>query len=229
MVAYQRKRGYARPVSLGTLFPDRVKLKMVYVDTQSRTTSGLTGINGQWWSFRLNSLFDPDFNTGGHQPRGRDQWSGIYQEYYVPSCTVAVKMANTGVTNDYGGWIAISQDDGSVNPIENSTTLGGQLTNYDCLERATDPIHSTKLKHFSAMGGGNSQWIFLSKKFYLRKVLKEPPFEDVSASFGFNPAVTHFGFVTVKMPQSASSKSFYCETKLIMDVILFHPVTVGVS
>ncbi len=229
MVAYRRKRGTARPVSLGTLFPDKARLRMNYMDTQSRSTSGAVGVNGVNWQYRLNSLFDPDFTTGGHQPRGRDQWSAIYQNYYIPSCTIAVKMANTGLTNDFGGWIAISQGRDTINPLENTSLTTPFLTNYDTLERATDPLYSTKLKHFSAMGGGSSQWVFLSKKFYLRKVVREDPFEDVSSAFRGNPGAVHHGYVTVKMPQSSAAKSFYTEVRLIMDVILFNPVSVTVS
>lgn len=34
-------------------------------------------------SIRLNSLFDPEYPIGGHQPRGYDQWSTMYNKYLV--------------------------------------------------------------------------------------------------------------------------------------------------
>lgn len=33
--------------------------------------------------FRMNSIFDPDYSTGGHQPRGRDEFANLYASYIV--------------------------------------------------------------------------------------------------------------------------------------------------
>lgn len=47
------------------------------------------GINN--WQIRLNSIFDPDFTGGGHQPYGRDQLAGLYARYRVLSCSYAIQ------------------------------------------------------------------------------------------------------------------------------------------
>jgi hypothetical protein len=45
--------------------------------------------------FRLNSLYDPDAATGGHQPIGFDQLSPLYTYYTVIGCRARVTMTNT--------------------------------------------------------------------------------------------------------------------------------------
>lgn len=42
-------------------------------------------------TFNANSLFDPDSTGVGHQPRGFDQWSTLYNKYVVLSSTIHVK------------------------------------------------------------------------------------------------------------------------------------------
>lgn len=38
------------------------------------------------YSFRLNSVFDPNVTGVGHQPRGHDQWATLYRRYLVHGC-----------------------------------------------------------------------------------------------------------------------------------------------
>lgn len=46
--------------------------------------------------FRLNSLYDPDYTYGGHQPLGFDQLSPLYTNYTVIGCRARVTLTNTG-------------------------------------------------------------------------------------------------------------------------------------
>lgn len=58
------------------------------------------------WTFRLNSLYDPDYTGTGHQPRFFDQWSAIYGSYNVYKVRVKVILiasaASTATANDFG-------------------------------------------------------------------------------------------------------------------------------
>lgn len=53
------------------------------------------------YTFRGNSVFDPDYTSTGHQPRYYDQWSAFYQKYKVISskihCSVSNFQATAGV------------------------------------------------------------------------------------------------------------------------------------
>lgn len=47
------------------------------------------------WSFRVNSLFDPDFTGAGAQPLGFDQFAALYGRYAVIHSKYEVTFANT--------------------------------------------------------------------------------------------------------------------------------------
>ena len=48
------------------------------------TDAGVLGNNPL--QYNGASIYDPNFNLGGHQPRGHDQWELIYNRYRVLSC-----------------------------------------------------------------------------------------------------------------------------------------------
>lgn len=70
-----------------SLISDRYFTKLKYVDHFNTTyTSGV----GFVYSYRGNSLFDPDFTGTGHQPYGFDQLSALYHSYRVYGSKIRV-------------------------------------------------------------------------------------------------------------------------------------------
>jgi len=70
---------------------------MRYCDYYNLSSSSGTPAVHQW---RLNSTYDPDFTSTGHQPMFRDNYATIYGSYLVTACTVTLRMAlNTTSTN----------------------------------------------------------------------------------------------------------------------------------
>lgn len=49
-------------------------------------------------TFRLNSLFDPNYTSAGHQPMGFDQLAALYNRYRVDRCTVEVFASSSSAT-----------------------------------------------------------------------------------------------------------------------------------
>lgn len=220
MVARRRARGTARPVQLGRLLPDKAMVSIVYVDEKVyNTVSGAGGV-GTEWGFRTNSIADPDYTGGGHQPRGRDQWAGLYQSYYVVKCHVSVKMALSDAALGGSGWAAIYQNNSSTPHIAVASS-----TNYDNLERLTDPDIGAKVKHFSSAGGGSTQWVFLSATYYPKRVLDRVNFQNRSALMAGSPANVAYAWFHTKFPGLAST-SFRAETKLTYTVMLMDPVDI---
>ena len=96
--AYKRRRRYKRrsavvrraPGLLGKKFRQPFR----YVD---RISLDPTGIAAATYSFRANSLYDPDFTGTGHQPIGFDQLMAFYEHYTVIAarikCTFICKSA----------------------------------------------------------------------------------------------------------------------------------------
>lgn len=99
-------------INAGITVKSPIKLK--YCETfglsSNATLQGYTGAQQEW---RLNSVYDPNFTGGGHQPYGYDQISLLFARYCVVGCQVKLIFSEpTGVgcqgvvkliaSNEYG-------------------------------------------------------------------------------------------------------------------------------
>lgn len=89
---YRRKSPAVNPSSRngnrGT-FPTNMNVLLRYCDVYNLTRS-----TTQWTqTYRANSVHDPYYATGGHQPMGFDQWAEFYSYYTVTSCKCTVRVA----------------------------------------------------------------------------------------------------------------------------------------
>jgi len=88
------REGGARParvVDVGLIIPDKMITRMTYGEMIERTPGSAT----DFYTFRLNSTFDPDLTGTGHQPLGRDQIAGTwYGKYRVHSVKVHVAFSH---------------------------------------------------------------------------------------------------------------------------------------
>ncbi len=83
-------------------FPDSMRVKLRYSDKIEFNTVGLAN-----FIFRMNSLFDPQFSIGGHQPMAFDQLSALYDKYFVYGCSMKATWLNCSPTdgaNVYAQW-----------------------------------------------------------------------------------------------------------------------------
>lgn len=90
---YGRRRRFRRsrvprglPVG-GFGFPREQMVRMRYCTNINLDWSGSVMTNR---FFRLNSIFDPDYAVGGHQPMGYDEWEAFYNSYLVVWCKWSV-------------------------------------------------------------------------------------------------------------------------------------------
>lgn len=70
-------------------FSDTQKVKLKYSISISFTSTSF-----QNKVFRMNSLFDPEFIIGGHQPMGYDQWTPMYNRYLVTGMAYDISYVN---------------------------------------------------------------------------------------------------------------------------------------
>ncbi len=107
--------GRGRRVANKQILQRTVTSTQRYADTVTLTTGAaqpeLTGFH----VFRANSVFDPDFAIGGHQPRGFDQLASLYDEYIVTKAVITVRFQNTSTTSSPYGFIAV-RPSGVENP-----------------------------------------------------------------------------------------------------------------
>lgn len=82
-----------------SLVPPKKLFKLRYTQTFQFTT-GAAGVFGTAQQMRLNSLFDPDYTGGGHQPYLFDSFSPLYANYLVKKAKVKLLWSTIGGTAD---------------------------------------------------------------------------------------------------------------------------------
>jgi hypothetical protein len=80
-----------RRIMTPTPFKDVFITKLRYADVRQLTTDATSGVIGTEQTFRLNSLFDPDFTNAGHQPMGFDQITPFYGSYQVDAVEITTE------------------------------------------------------------------------------------------------------------------------------------------
>lgn len=81
-----------RPTGNKLGFPAQRQTKMVYAE--SLTLNGASGI-AETYQWRLNSLFDPDYTSTGHQPLGYDEWAKFFNHYVVKKVSWEIQVVGT--------------------------------------------------------------------------------------------------------------------------------------
>lgn len=85
------------------IFPSRLTTTLPYADQFNLQGATLSAAFGTERAFRLNSLFDPDFTSTGHQPYGFDQVTPFYNKYLVDEVDVTVSFSDPGGDGLYVG------------------------------------------------------------------------------------------------------------------------------
>lgn len=92
--SFRKRRSLVpRPRSIGQIFPDRLRVKMVYTVPAFYCSSSS---NTSETVMRGNNVYDPEYATGGHQPMGYDNFASAYRNYYVSSSKCSAAMFNLG-------------------------------------------------------------------------------------------------------------------------------------
>jgi len=136
-------RGFASP------FPMQRIAKLRYCMTTTLDATSATRVLQQ---FRANSLFDPDFTSGGHQPYGFDTLDSIYNHYEVLSSVLTV----TAVPS-------------SLNSVNAYMTVGVLVSDDSTVTTSVDTIREQANGKFVLLGGDGSPVTVVQK--YNRNVM----------------------------------------------------------
>lgn len=82
-------------LTLNTGIPDRSKTILSYHDTFAVAPGTPRGT----YTFRGNSLYDPDYTGTGHQPRYFDEYMNMYSKYRVLSSRIVVESSSYSGNN----------------------------------------------------------------------------------------------------------------------------------
>jgi len=81
----------------GIGFPDALTTNLVYSDSIILTPS--VGTPLPRFTYRLTSLFDPQFSLGGAQPTYFDQLAAVYERYVVNGAKITVVFSRSSTTS----------------------------------------------------------------------------------------------------------------------------------
>jgi hypothetical protein len=126
------------------------------------------------YTFRGNSLFDPDYTGTGHQPRYFDQWSAFYQKYKVLSSSIRVSVSNYSAT---GGVICV------IVPHTDILTL----TSYSSAAEQPRMKRTEQLPVSTRMGALNTIRHGITTQAVCGLSSAQVSSEDWSATVGSNP------------------------------------------
>ena len=184
------KRVYRRRVknSQGILIPMRTKVTLKYAQDIELKIPAQAGLIDRY-QFRANSINDPDYQLGGHQPMGHDQYANFYQKYVVVGASLTATFRNTSNSS-------LTSDTNQQYICGVTTTTPNQIisNNYELLENNRTSYGKTSpQKPFQVI---NKK--FSSKKFWgLSNILdnadygaamnNNPLQECLFEIFGYNP------------------------------------------
>lgn len=171
----RRRKGYVPTGLAGTLGKTRLQ-RFKYCDKVELNPASLAS---DTYSFRLNSLFDPDFTGVGHQPIGFDQVMSFYNHYTV----LGARMKATFISQaaDTSGVAVVGIDiTGSSTP----TTAINDI--YEQAHATTKIMTQSNSRGYAVVTKNLSVKKFLGQK----NILSE---DDNAGSASTNPAETIYG------------------------------------
>lgn len=202
---YNKKRGPTITALKAAVVPDRLIVRLPYVNNASITGAMGASIDTQ---FRLNSIYDPEVAVavGQSQPLGTDQWSAFYNRYRVIGVNVQIMARNTNNDAAYIGMVA-NNDTGSL------------------LTEAAFEQSRTKFKMIGGTNGGHD--VCVLKKYYsLANLTGRPKVSYISddryqAEFTADPLeAMHLHLITQPV-SAATTVSVHYSIKMVYLVELF--------
>lgn len=81
------------PKVIPKLYNNNYTVTLTYADNY-RYDVDAAGTTSYGQTFRMNSVFDPDYTGTGHQPLCRDLWASQYDYYAVLACRYKIRLYN---------------------------------------------------------------------------------------------------------------------------------------
>jgi len=162
----------------GNGFSDKMFVKLKYVEELNLTDIVGTNI---YYSFRGNSLWDPNLTGSGHQPLFFDQYAAIYQRYKVFASKITVLVTNptsspcnmvlqSGTDNYLGSsYSQILEQPGAkvTRTIPPTNQMTSKMTNFSTTRRACGLSRKeVSEENYSALVTGNPNEIWYHNLFF---------------------------------------------------------------
>lgn len=198
-----------------SLYPRSQMLKLKYVDNVAITVSATSGLPG-YYTYRTNSLYDPNYTGAGHQPFFRDQLAAAYKSYVVYGCYYKITFFDNGNNKDWKVAVMPTADIG-YNPAVHS----GFITAEKRGTRSTTMSYQLGTK---TMKGyiSNANVFGISKEKY--RVM-----DGYSADFGADPTDTAYLHFIMQPLDGSTSINGRATIELHLLTRVYDPVVISES
>lgn len=168
-------------------------------------TCGTAGVFGTDQVMRLNSLYDPDFTGGGHQPYLYDTMTAQYANYRVYAASVKIINSTIGASSD----VVLAARFGTNSA---STALVGQT-----VDRATE-TSSAAIQYLSP--SGNKRVSTMKMYFPMHKIFGVSKYtydsdDNYQALYNTSPTQNAWLFLAAGSPSGTSSTA--CTLQIIIN------------
>ncbi len=190
-----------------TPFAAQFVTRFRYASTVTVVTPNMANTAGTY-SFRLNSLYDPDYSGAGHQPYQFDQLTPIYNNYIVDRCDFKVTFRPDFTTDGIFVGASVFAD------TDATDSSAGQVWSV-IKEKATTQLRPVATQqnraNFPILRGS----IDMPKLFGVsRPVLLAEP-DQYGAVYNASPARTVFLELCALDPGSNASSDCFADVELI--------------
>lgn len=198
--SYRRRRlGFTRIKASRTL-ADTAFVKFHYTERVDLTSQNVTSYN--YFVFRGNSVYDPNFTGGGHQPTGYDQWTAFYLNYCVYASKISVSF-NSGDGTETDSIVAyVFPDTSSSYPGPTVVLEENPYVRYRFLQTEFQaPKSSRTIRNFMT-----------TKKMWGRNVGTD--LEYFGAAYNSNPAYPWFWQIVLLNPYQVLTPHYHLHVRI---------------
>lgn len=175
---------------------------------------GTAGL-GNFWFYRLNSVYDPDASGTGSVAIGYNTWATLFLSYKVHRCTFRLQGTVTGLSAGTFGTVILA-------PVPNQMVLPSNKQTWKVIPRAV--VHTLT---DTSVGGRNM--VDFSRTYSLADVANVTKSQyandmDFSGAVGSNPARQIYMAVTIDSTGSTSAPGLHANVQISYEVEWFNPV-----
>lgn len=194
-------------INMPRILPDRIMVHLPY--RQSIVMTNNTGTGS--YILSINSIYDPNVTTGGHQVLGYDQWANFYQQYEVLSSSITV----TVLPPDLPAPARFT--------LYPSTTL---TTQTDSVTAAEQPYAKTTLVTNSTL----MQYTKVNHHMSVRKLEgRQTASINFTAPFGASPTLERYWHMVVFSLNQTTIGNIYFDVEVVYHTVLFNRFTLNQS
>lgn len=197
-----------------TTIPGR-KAVMTFSTTLALTESAAQA--GNYWFYRLNSVYDPDASGVGAVAIGYNTWVTLFLNYKVTRVTVRAQGVVTGLSTGSFGNVILA-------PVPNQMVIPANKQTWKVIPRST-------LRTVSDVSVGGRNLFTISRSFDLASLANVTKAQyaddmDFSGAIGSNPARQIYLVVTVDSTGSTTAATLTANIQITYEVEWFNPVPI---